>query len=183
MIKTNYKNKIYILSLCYIVGCIILFGYGFGILDNDNASAEKIIKDQRTMLNDLQNEQRSFQLASQDLETLKAKAHQPDDFFSKDVRVVNEIKTLETIGAQYNVGFELKISGTAASGAKTPGVTGSILSIPYTIGLTGGFSDIMAFMEQMEQLGFVTHVKAVSLSNAGGGKVHAVLNAIFYIQK
>jgi Tfp pilus assembly protein PilO len=182
----NYRNKIYIMMAAYLACCFALFGYGFTLLEGSNDAAATALKDRRRQYNDLLNEQRSFELGNQDLTTLGTKPYQPDDFFSQDVHVVNEIKTLEALGQESGLEFDLAVSGTAASGTKTPGVTGEIISIPYTINLTGKFADITAFLRRTEQLGFITHIKALSLIAEEGenaGKVKALLNATFYIKK
>ncbi len=176
------KQKIYALAAVYLVGCLVLFLYGFKLLDRSNAALALAVTDQRKQLTDLQNELRNYQLGKQDIDALTQKPHHPDDFFSKDVRVVNEIKTLEALGNGTGLDFRLSVSGTAQSGAKTPNVKGEILSIPYTVTLTGPFPNVVAFLETMERLSFVTHVKTIAI-NSQGDDVTAVFNATFFITK
>lgn len=183
MKRISHKNKIFALLTVYILGCLVLFSYGFGVLDNGNATAATAVNDKRKQLNDLENEQRSFQLGSQDLQTLAQKPYQPANFFTKDVRVVNEIKTLEALGSDNGLDFVLSVSGTASSGTKTLGVGGDIYSIPYTMTLTGPFAGAVTFLEQMEQLSFVSSVQSVSITALDAGRVRTTLNALFYITK
>lgn len=181
--KTSSKNKIFLLAGVYVAGCLTLFLYGFKLLDAGNAATAQALIDQRKQLNDLQTEQRNFQLGNQDLETLEQKPNHPDNFFSKDVRVVNEIKILEALGRDTKVNFTLAVSGTVQSGGKTPGVNSDILSIPYSLTLSGPFANVAAFLEQMENLSFVTQAKTIAISSSGKGPVNASVSATFFITK
>ena len=73
---------------------------------------------QRKDLANLKAERESYRLAKEDLEALANKTYQPVDFFSKDVSLVTEIKTLEALGEQ--MGVTMQLSGLVAQPPQRP---------------------------------------------------------------
>src|SRR3989344_2036837 len=90
-----YRKKIYILIFSLLVAGGLLFGYGFGLLDQSNAGlADQILVQKKTLL-ELQAEQTSFEQSKRALDDLLSKPYQPENFFSNDINLVHEIKTIE----------------------------------------------------------------------------------------
>lgn len=138
---------------------------------------------QRKDLANLKAERESYRLAKEDLEDLAKKSYQPADFFSKDISLVTEIKTLEALGEQMGVIMQLSgVSGTAAAAAKAKTTT-ALAVIPYSIYLSGPLDKVVKYIEAVENLSFVTKTEALSINAAENGNVNAVLGASFFIKK
>lgn len=181
--KYSAKNKIYLGILVWLVLVGSMFGYFFGIINTSNTAVIQKIADGKKQLKLLQVQLSSFNLAKQDLKTLKEQPYQPDNFFSRDVTLVNEIKTLEGLGQKYNVQLSIGgVSGTINNAPKAK-TQGSIVFIPYSLTLTGPLSNAVDFIETLENLSFVTNVDNVNISGAGGGDVNVSLAAYFYLRK
>jgi Tfp pilus assembly protein PilO len=181
--KFGAKNKIMLVLALWVAASFAMVGYFFGILSDANQQTLGEITAQRQEMAQLSAERDSYQLAKQDLTQLQAKALQPEDFFSKDVTLVNEIKTLENLGQKLNVDFNLSgLSGTMVSAPKAK-TQSEIFAVPYSINLLGDFSDIVAFIETMENLDFITTLSTLSISSTVDNKVVANLTANFYLRQ
>ncbi|MCL5666537.1 MAG: hypothetical protein M1383_02095 [Patescibacteria group bacterium] len=177
------KNKIFIALAVWLIACASMFGYFFNILSHSNGILLSDIKSKNKEKEVLANEQDSYLTAKKDVETLRGKAVQPEDFFSKDVALVEEIRTLENLGERLGVKFSLSgISGTVGSAPKAPTVS-SIASVPYSLSISGDFTSATAFIESLEHLSFVTYPRDLSVTSGGSGTVNVSLTANFYLQK
>ena len=155
----------------------------FNIFDNTSRQTLEQIAAQRQEMAQLSAERDSYLRAKQDLVELQGKAVQPEDFFSRDVTLVNEIKTLENLGQKLKVALTLSgLSGTVTSAPKAK-TQGEIFVVPYSISVTGDFSDVVAFIETMENLDFVTTLSALNISASSDSKVSASLTANFYLRQ
>lgn len=183
MAQMKSKNKIFLALALWVGFCATMFFYFFNILDKANQSTLNSMTEQRKDLASLKAERESYRLAKQDLEDLAKKNYQPTDFFSKDISLVAEIKTLEALGEQMGVTLQLSgVSGTASTAAKANTVT-ALAAIPYSIYLTGKLEQVVKFIETVENLSFITKTNALSISAAENGNVSAVLAASFFIKK
>lgn len=167
----------------FVVACVVLFGFLFKIMDNSNSALASTTKQKYKEYQDLVAEQKSYEAGKQDIATLALKSVQPEDFFSRDTSLVNEIKTMESTSNNFNLNLNLSVSGTADKAIKATGVTGPIFAIPYTFTLDGKFDKIVNFMESLEHLNFITHMKSVILVAKENGVIQATLNGNFYIKK
>lgn len=183
MNKLSAKNKIFALLAVWIVLSALMFGYFFNFLDKSNQLALASIAGKNKDLAQLKAERESYKQAQADLDKLDQKAYLPESFFSQDISLVNEIRTLEDLSKKLNVDMRLSgISGTVNTAAKAKTIT-PIVIVPYSLGLTGDFFQIVDFVESLENLAFITNVSALSISAADKGLVNANLSALFYLKK
>jgi hypothetical protein len=176
------RKKIYIILGLWVMVCLSMAMYFFNIYDSKNRVLIGRIEDSRRELGQLETEQSSFQLARQDLELMSKKPYQPENFFSKDVTLVNEIKYLEDLGERLNIDLTLSgISGTVKSAPKAKTI-GSIVTVPYSISVVAPFSKVVEFLEILENLDFITNVSSLSLSAVSENKISASLTANFYLR-
>lgn len=177
------KNKILILCSVWLVLSASMFLFFFKILDVENQKTLISMGDDRTTLVNLQNEDKSFKQAQSDLNEISSGAYQPNNFFSKDVTFVTEIQTLDNLAAKYNVVMELSgVSGTINTLPPAPTAT-ALAIVPYSLSLTGNLTQVVNFIENMENLNFVTNINAVSVSSSGQNLVTASLSANFYLSR
>lgn len=176
------KYKIYIASLAWIVLCGAAFGYGFNILDHSNKILSSDLANKKKEYSLLEAEQKSFQMAKRDLDDLENEPVQPDDLFSRDVTLVNEIRELEAMGEESGVELNLSgIRGTIGNAAKA-GTKGEIYTIPYVITVNGPFTSVLQFVERLEHVDFISPVFNISVTSAANNGVNATLTASFYIK-
>lgn len=183
MIKLSIKNKIYAAVAVWLVLCGSMFGYFFKIFDRTNTVLVASIQQQNKDLLQLEKEQDSYNKAKQDLAALARENIQPQDFFGRDVTLVNEIKTLETISGLAGVDLNLSgLSGTikAAPKAKT---LSDIAVIPYSMRVKGGFPNVVSFLEMMEHLNFITNVSSITVNGTDQTDIGVSLTAFFYLNK
>lgn len=178
----TYKTKIYALSLGFIVIVFIMFFFVYGRLQSRNTQLSTDVASQRKALEQLLQEQRSYELGKKDIESLKTRTVQPDDLFSRDTRLVKEIKTLENLSKANEVEMSLQITGTAKNAQKVKSFS-QILSIPYSITIKGEFDKILAFLDSAENLSFVSPVKTINITAQEEGGVLTVVTADFYIKQ
>ncbi|HVY67690.1 MAG TPA: hypothetical protein VHA30_02250 [Patescibacteria group bacterium] len=178
------KNKIVLLAVLWLVLGCAMFLYFFQILDNANLKTVADMADQQKKLATLQAQGNGYKKAQDDLAQFAQEPYQPADFFSKDVTLVKEIQTLEDLGQRYGVDMQLSgLSGTVDSASKAPTTRTGIVSVPYSINLTGDFNSVVEFIEHLENLSFITNATGLTVSAASGGQVNANLTAMFYLQK
>ncbi len=160
-----------------------MFFYGYGILETKNQALSIAAMERESEFQLLEVEQKSFEQGQKDLQNLSKKNVPPNELFSKDTKVVKEIKVLEEIAAQNGLLFSLTISGTTKSAVKAPGTTSEVFVIPYSANLEGNYESIMKYLQQSEHLSFVTHTKQMTMSVTEKGTLKAALNSEFYIKK
>lgn len=178
----KYKSKIYIVVFSFFLVSAIMFLFVFGKLHDRNIRLSTDVSSKRQTLEQLAQEQRSFEQGKKDVEALKTKAVQPGELFSRDTRVVKEIKTLEDLSKINELDMTLLISGTAKNAQKVKS-SAQILSLPYSVTVTGAFDKTLAFLDSIENLNFITPVKTLTISAQKGGVVKSTISADFYIQK
>ena len=179
----NAKNKIYILIAAFIVVCGILFGYGFSIFQKASDSIALRIYDKAKEFKALEAEQRSYEAGKIDLAKLEKMEFKPSDLFSQDTRLVKEIKELESMADENNLELTVSISGTSLETKKVKESNSNIFLFPYSMNLSGKYSDLIKFMQSVEHAPFVTYVDNLSITSIGENTVRAIFNASFYIKK
>ena len=105
-------------------------------------------------------ERQSYIQAKGDLDDLAKKSIQPEDFFSKDITLVNEIRTLEGWGNK--LGVQMTLSG----------VSGTINSVPKA-----------KTIEVLENLNFITNINNIGISAGDNNQVTLSLGANFYLKR
>lgn len=183
MNKLSAKNKIITLVAGWLLLCAAMLMYFFGLLDASNQKTLEGLNKVKTDLAAVRAQSESYKQEQADLQLLSQKAIQPDDFFSKDITLVNEIKTLESLSSEMSVKMSLSgVSGTVNTAA--PAVTATpMVVVPFSLNLNGNFSDVIAFIETLEHESFISNVTGFSISAAGPGQVTANLGGSFYIKK
>lgn len=177
----NIRTKIYLTVMLWLALCAGMFLYGFKILDQSNRTALTQISKKKDQLLALQAEDKNYRLALQDLDEIKNKPIQPQDFFSEDITLVKQLEFLENLGNVRGVSLTLSgISGTIETVPKAATVS-PLYAIPVTISLSGPFSKVVDSIENLENLGFAISLNSLNLSNSGG-TVNAGLNASLYIR-
>jgi len=177
------KNKIVFLCIAWLMVTFSMFFYFFKLLDNQNQATLDSMSQDRSNLATLQAEDRSFKQAQADLKQLAAETYQPDAFFSRDTNFINELNTMQDLQKKYNVQMQLAgVSGTVNSAPPASTVTPVVL-IPYSLSLNGDLSQVVGFIENLENLSFVTTVSGISISAADKGNVNVNLGANFYLRK
>lgn len=171
------------LAIAWVVLSASMFLYFFNFLDASNQQIVSSMQQQKKDLASLQDQEKSFELAKADLDKLAAEPMQPDDFFSKDITLVNEIQILEGWNQKLNVSMQLSgLSGTIGTATKADTIT-PIAQIPYTISIKGSISQVTAFLQVLENLSFVTDVTNITVSAADKNDVSSSLSAFFYLRE
>ncbi len=177
------KYKIFIALAVWLVVCFLAVANLFKILENSNEQTLAKIRQQQKDLGVLKNERESYILAKEDLGKLEEQWYQPDDFFSSDLTFVGEIKTFEELADRLNL--EMNLSGLAGTIESLPKAStkGEVFVVPYGLYLNGQFADIVEFIENLENLSFVTTISSVTVGGASGGRVNANLAGSFFLKR
>lgn len=183
MNKISNKVKIIIAIIVFIVVAAVMFLYGYGVLSARNQIAADEVAKQRLELEVLEREQKSFEQGKKDLAQLEESNHPPDELFSKDTKVVNEIQQLEAAAQRYNLNLEISVTGTTKTAVKAVGALTELFVVPYQITLDGDFSNMLSFIQTAEHMPFVTHVNELSISVAAENEARTTLTSVFYIKK
>lgn len=181
--KISAKNKIFIMLASWLILSGLMFFYFFGLLDNANQHALDDMMQQNQNLSVLNSERESYLQSQKDLQQLAQESIQPGTFFSEDITLVDEIKTLEEWGQRLGVQMTLTgVSGTADTSPEAKTIT-PIVMVPYNINLVGDLTQAVNFLEVLENLDFITHINSISMGAATKGQVVLNLSANFYIKK
>jgi len=178
----TYKSKISLVVAIFLAVAAIMFFFVFPRFHSRNVKLSLDVSSQRQTLEQLLQQQRSYEQGKKDLETLKTKPVQPDELFSRDTRVVKEIKTLEDLSKTYALDMSLQVSGTAKDAQKVKSST-QLLFVPYSLSVTGPFDKVLAFLDSAEHLSFISPIKTIAITAQKDGIVKTTLTADFYIKK
>jgi hypothetical protein len=183
MTRGGVKNKIYFGSMVLLVMCVSMFGYVFKKLSASNQVLIEQLNVSKKEEAKLKDEQESFIRAQNDLAKLARESIKPQNFFSQDISLVKEIERLEQIAGNVGVTMTLTgISGTLKTATKAT-TRSEIYQIPYNLRLEGSLDGVVAFMEYLENLEYITSVGTVGLSTSDNLSVIANLTANFYLTK
>ncbi|HMR55157.1 MAG TPA: hypothetical protein PKD34_01015 [Candidatus Doudnabacteria bacterium] len=182
MTKLSSKSKLIIVIGIFLGFAGIMFGFGYGILEARNQLRLDSVVEKGLELEILQREQRNFEQGKRDLVSLEEKTYPPQDLFSKDTRVVKEIRELEILAQQYNLEFELTVTGTSAEAAKAEGVSGELLIVPYQVAVEGAYNNILRYIEAAEHTTFINQTQSVSFTALEGNRTQAEIISQFYLK-
>lgn len=160
----------------------LMFTYGYGVLESRNQARLDLVNQKNLELEVLKKEQLTYEQGKKDIATLTEKPYPPQDLFSKDTKVVKEIKILEDLAKSYSLAFTLTISGTTKMASKVAGVSGELYLIPYTVTVEGAFNNIQKYIEAAEHSSFINETQQVSISSTPEGRSRAVLSSVFYLK-
>ncbi len=183
MTKLTYRIKLFIVIILFAVFAGCMFGFGYNILESKNTTRLDIVNKQNLELEVLKREQKNFEQGKTDLASLAKKPHPPSDLFSKDTKVVKEIRILEEFADRYNLDLTMSISGSSKTAVKASGVSSELSVIPYTVVVVGPFVNILNYITSTEHTSFVTHTQGVQISSLGNGNSRAILESQFYLKK
>ena len=177
------KNKIVLLLVVWLGLSALTFGYFFKLLDRANQKTLDSMDVQRKEFAQLTAERQSQNQAKWDLETLAKQSIQPENFFSRDITLVNELKILEGLSDRLNLKMQIGgVSGTVNTAAKAKTIT-PLVVIPYSISVSGSLQRAVDFVETLENLKFITNVSNISISTADKNTVNVGMTANFYLKK
>lgn len=180
--KMASKTKTILLVAGFAIFAILMFWFGYGIMGSKNQVLADDIAKRRVELEALQKEQKSFEQGKIDLAILEKADFPPDELFSRDTKVVKEIQQLEDLALRYNLTLVLSVAGNTKTAEKVKGTISELFVIPYNMGVKGTSSNILAFMQAIEHLSFVSHVQNVSIIPSKDD-TRATLSSQFYIKK
>jgi len=183
MTKFSYKYKIIVAGIAFVLFALGMFMYGYNILDGRNEALADAAMQRAAELEMLRREQKSFEQGKRDLANLERRTLPPEELFSRDTKVVKEIRALEEIAARFGLTFKLSIAGSTKSAVLVPGAASELYVIPYTATLEGSYDELNNYLQEAEHLPFATHTTKVALSALEGGNVRAILSSEFYIKK
>lgn len=181
MFKLTSRIKLFLVLTGFGVFAAIMFTYGYGILESSNADKLGVVTKLSLEMQGLKKEQIIFEQGKKDIATLSEKIFPPQDLFSKDTKVVKEIKILEELAKQNGLEFDLQISGSTKTATKVPGITGELYLVPYSVTITGSFNNIQKYIEAAEHTSFINQTQDISIQ-AVEGKTRTILNSVFYLK-
>ncbi len=182
MSKLSSRIKLFISILLFAGFAAAMFSFGYSIFENRNRARLDIVNQKNLELLVLQREQQNYEQGKRDLSTLLEKPYPPQELFSKDTKVVGEIRALEDIAQRYSLDFTLQVAGSTEAAPKATGVTGDLLQIPYSVTVTGGFNNILKYIEATEHTNFVYQGTAIELTAIADGDTRAIINSQFYLK-
>lgn len=183
MKKLSSRIKLFISIFIFATFAALMFSFGYNILEARNQERLNFINQKNLELSVLQREQQNFEQGKRDLANLMEKPYPPADLFSKDTRVVSEIRELEELASRYSLDFTLSVAGSSASAPKAVGVTGELLQVPYSVTVIGGFNNILKYIEASEHVSFVNQSQAVQIiALPEGAGSRAIINSQFFLK-
>lgn len=186
MSKTSYQNKIVGTVCLFVVGTLLLFAYGFQWLDSLQASQLEQILTQKKSVLELRQQQQNIQLAKKDLKQVSDEKIAPDDLFSTDETLVEEISQIESQASKLNLALTLSVAGTVAQASKAQ-VTSDLVTIPFSMQVQGSFGHVVQFMDALEHAGFVLTVRSINVTSTSSASdadaVTSSLAGVFYLRK
>lgn len=182
MAKLSPRIKLFISIAVFAMFSALMFSYGYSILDARNQARVDVVNQKSLELMVLQREQQNFEQGKRDLADLFQRAYPPQDLFSKDTRVVDEIRELEELASRYSLDFSLQVAGSSSTAPKAAGVSANLLQVPYSVTVTGGFNNILKYIEASEHTTFINQGYAVNINAVSNGETRAVINSQFYLK-
>lgn len=169
-----------VVVFCLLLGFAVL--YGLPWLSDLQASKLSAILEQKKTVVELRQEQANIEQAKKDLSELSTKAHVPEEFFSKDITLVDDIRLLEKRANDLGVDLTLTVSGTLNTAVKSKSAS-ELYVVPFSVQLKGVFGNVVAYMDFLEHFGTLFTVRNVSLLGSTGDNVTANLVGNFYLRK
>lgn len=182
MAKLSSRIKLFISIAVFAIFAALMFSFGYGILDSRNQDRLDVVNKKNLELLVLEREQQNFEQGKRDLASLKEQPYPPQDLFSKDTRVVNEIRELEALANRYSLDFSLQVAGSSATAPKAVGVSANLLQVPYSVTVTGGFNNILKYIEASEHTTFINQGYALTIAAVANGETRAVISSQFYLK-
>lgn len=177
------KQKIYVLAAVWLALCASMYFYFFNILDSKNQELAFSIVGQNKERMMLEAEQESFKQAKADLAMLAEQPVSPNEFFSQDVTLVNEIKALEAAAKKYDVTLTINnLSGTVKTATKAKTLN-DMVYVSATLGVKGTLAGVVSYMEYVENAKFIANISNMNITAADENKTSAALDIQFYLKR
>lgn len=176
------RIKLFVVIVLFCGFAAAMFTFGYGIIEDRNQVRLDLISQKNLELEVLKREQKNFEQGKKDLENIEQRSYPPQDLFSKDTRVVKEIRELESLAARYSLEFALSVTGSSADAPKATGVGSELLQVPYQVSVVGGFNNILKYIKASEHTSFVTQTHAIDFSAEGDGRTRAAISSQFYLK-
>lgn len=176
------ERSIVIWAVSWLVVTVALFVYGFSFFDEKTLAVQTDLTTAKAELSKLKAEQQAVKLAKQDLETVKTKNIQPEDFFKKDTTLVDQVQQLEQMSKKYDLDFQLGLSGTISNGTPAKGIEG-IVVIPFNVSVGGSLQNVEKFIESFEHMPYIVYQNSLNITAAAHNQVNAQMSANFFIRK
>ncbi len=177
------KQKFFVGMSVWLAFTFLVFVYFLPIEHKSNLEVIETIKTLSTKEQGLLAEKNSYLQAKQALDDLAKLEIQPENFFSKNITLVKEIKKLESMARDLTVEFTLSgISGNLQSATKAPTVS-NIFLVPYSIHLEGSLDKLVTYIEYLENLEYINTVSSLDISATNDNSVSVNLSANFYVIK
>lgn len=148
-----------------------------GLIDLQ-ASHEKQI----AQLKDLQEQVQALKKIQEDLNKIDSQEVKPTDLFTSDIRLVNEIKKIESYAQKAGLAETLTVTGTADKAQAVASKSG-LSQVPYTISLKGPFPGVVNFILYLENSSFISPVNAITVLYTEPNNVTASILTNFYIYR
>ncbi len=182
MFKLNSRIKLFITMIIFGIFAGWMFLYGYGIMENKNLTKLDSVNKKNLEIEVLKKEQLTYEHGKKYIATLSEKPFPPQDLFSKDTKVVKEIRTLEDLAKKYGLEFTLEVSGTTKTAVKATDVGGDLLQVPYTVNVEGPYNNIQKYVEAAEHTAFINQTQSLAIVALEGGKSKASLVSVFYLK-
>ena len=180
----NPTKKIYSALFIWLLVTTASFYYVFPKFAAVLVNLQQDHQDQIAQYNSLQAQIQSLYAMQQDLDSLSKAAVKPDDLFTTDVQLVNEIQHIEDIAKISSNTLKVTISGTAKDAQAYPGFS-KLYKVPYSMTLVGSFSSTLQFLHYFENSFFVSPIDAINIDNQQAltaGQVKTTIIAGFFIR-
>ncbi len=179
----THKQKFVASLSVWLVSAVVMFFYFLPIQQKNNLKTIDVIKVLNSKEQVLLAEKNSYLQTKKALEDLAQLEIQPENFFSKNITLVKEIKKLENLAQELNLEFTLSgISGNLQSATKAPTVS-NIFLVPYSIHLEGGLDKTIAYIEHLENLEYINTINSLDISATNEQTVNVNLSANLYVIK
>lgn len=180
--QQKYQVKIISSIVAFAILALLVFGLGFPWFASKLENSLTAILEQKKTVLELRQEQKNIELAKRDLVDLAKKDRLPEDFFSKDTTLVQDLGLLEAKARELGVEFNLTVSGTIPTAAKAKTLS-ELYVIPFTVQLSGSYENLVAYFDFLEHSGSVFTVQTINLGGGGEDRVTANLGGSFYLRK
>lgn len=180
--KLTARTKLFAVIIAFVVFAGFMFTYGYGIMEAQNRTQLDTINQKKLELLILEREQENFTQGKKDIAELQSKEYPPQELFSKDTKVVKEIKKLEELASRYSLEMSLSVTGSVETAEEATEVTSELLIVPYTLQLEGAYQNLQKFLQAAEHTAFINHVTQINVEAEETGMVRANLFSRFYLQ-
>ncbi|MEZ4180382.1 MAG: hypothetical protein R3B41_02630 [Candidatus Doudnabacteria bacterium] len=183
MSQLSAKSKVIILLVGFVIFAVLMFFLVYPYFDKRNKDILAQINTKKLDLIILEREQKNFKQARTDIEDLRSKDYPPQELFSRDTKVVKEIKVLEGIANDYNLDFSLQVNGGVEDFKPVEGLTSELFIVPYSVTLEGAYNNVLKYLGSAQKTSFINHTTVVSIRAIEDGLVEAIIESNFYLQE